>query len=517
MKIPLIFNAKAGARDKGPPTTKNLLPAAERKSDKADAPSVRRRSFYEAWVQDWWLFELGSLAVGTGAFIALIILLSRYQNKVVPEMSSIAGVGITLNTMVSILATVGRACMLLPVAECISQQKNLGSMGALLLILGLAVDPLSQQLLHYEKRLEPANSVAKIGKLHFDVQSLSKSSVAVCVRWADVSSKLQRSVVPAAGSQEGQVATWSLDNRTLIGAFKYQSVFLNLSNAAELVTRPYGVQYHIEFPGTSAFDDRPSPLADFFVTYRNGSTSDKYLGSNFSAIEFMLEWCVQEYKTEVKNGVPTTTKLNATNDFRLYAEMSNDVGYRGIPSSEYSLPDYLRRTFNGSIFMKIDLLGIGKTSDAAEAFHSRLKTKPSEFDATGPEDTDVRTAMVQIVQNVATSMTNAMRQQGRLSAYGTVWEEQTFVKVQLGWIAAPMMLAGFSVLFVVATIIQSSGQARRGMVWKSSSVPTLLALNPDLHEAVGGPSSLSKTERVLRGAKVSLSQDKQEEWRLNGS
>lgn len=129
MKIPTSI-AKLGASGNGSTATQSLLTAAEGKSDKADAPSVRRRSFYEACFQDWWLFELGCLAMGTGAFIALIVLLSRHQNKVVPEMGSIVGVGITINTVVSILATVGRACMLLPVAECINQQKWLWFSGS---------------------------------------------------------------------------------------------------------------------------------------------------------------------------------------------------------------------------------------------------------------------------------------------------------------------------------------------------------------------------------------------------
>ncbi|PVI00783.1 hypothetical protein DM02DRAFT_671773 [Periconia macrospinosa] len=568
--------------------------------------------------------------MGIGAFIALVVLLSRYQNKVVPQMGSVAGVGITLNTIVSILATVGRACMLLPVAECINQQKwlwfsgspralthldtfdqgsrgafgsvimlwtinirNLGSVGALLLILGLAVDPLSQQLLHYEKRLEPGRGdivyLTKVMEYNTDLflssetlydasaddnETLSEppqfmksaiqagiyaqssgipdlaplcptgnctwpsyASLEVCVRWADVSSKLQRSVVPAAGlqkGQKGQVATWSLDNRTLISN-SVENARLNVSNAAKLVNE-VGGRPHIEFSGTSAFDDSPAPLAHFFVTYINGSNSVNKLdqpldgisnlGWNFSAIEFMLEWCVQEYKAEVKSGVLTTTKLKTIKDFqpddfgRLTVAMAYNRIYRVPNSSDVSLPNYLLKTFRGSVLAKW-ISAPTKTSDLAEVFHSKLKKKylNTNYEVIGPEDADVRTAMVRIVENVATSMNIAMRQHNTTpnQEKGTVWEEQTFVKVRWGWIAAPVMLAGFSVLFVVATIIQSSGQARRGMVWKSSSVPTLLALNSDLHKAVGAPSSLSKTECVLRGAKVSLSQDKQGGWRLHGS
>lgn len=207
------------------------------------------------------------------------------------------------------------------------------------------------------------------------------------------------------------VKGWSLDNRTLIEGPQYHYVALNVSNVAKLVTED-NVDIHIEFPGSSAFNDSRAPLADFFVTYRNGTTTkDGHLGSNFNAMEFLLEWCVQEYTTEVTNGVPITTRTKAKTDFQ-----PNEFGHLfmdeyWVPTS-YTLPDYLRKTFNGSIYEDEGSWAV-KTSDAAEAFHSKLQKDPL-YPGYGPfdphygehEDADVRTAMVQIVQNVATSITN---------------------------------------------------------------------------------------------------------------
>ena len=239
------------------------------------------------------------------------------------------------------------------------------------------------------------------------------NSLAVCVRWADVSSKLQRSAAAVVRSPKAKVANWSLDNRTLIRGSEYNTVGLNVSNTAEPVTEP-DVDYHIEFSGLSAFKDSSAPLAHFFVTYRNGSTSDnEYL--RFSAVEFLLEWCVQAYKTEVKSGVSTTTRLKARKDFQnsesgqMFIETAHGDSYYVPGSSSYSLPDYLRKTFSGSIFEDRSKW-VTKTSDVAEAFHSKLKAdlwRSSDLDSGGLEDAGVRTAMVQIVENVATSMTNA--------------------------------------------------------------------------------------------------------------
>jgi hypothetical protein len=96
------------------------------RQDKPGEESTRprpRTTFYTAWVQDWWLLEVVSLLLGTVAIIAICIILIHYQNEPAPEINSIMGVGITLNTIIAILAAVGRASLLLPVAECIGQQK----------------------------------------------------------------------------------------------------------------------------------------------------------------------------------------------------------------------------------------------------------------------------------------------------------------------------------------------------------------------------------------------------------
>ena len=90
------------------------------------ARNIRTRpgaTFYRAWVKDWWLFELISLAFGTASTVAVVILLLYYQNKHVPGLNTFLGVSITLNTIIAILGTIGRASILYAVTECICQQR----------------------------------------------------------------------------------------------------------------------------------------------------------------------------------------------------------------------------------------------------------------------------------------------------------------------------------------------------------------------------------------------------------
>ena len=80
-------------------------------------------TFYSTWIKDWWLAEIVSLVLGTVDVISMYIVLSHYDEEPAPAVNRIMGWGITLNTVISILSTVGRVSLLFPVAGCIGQQK----------------------------------------------------------------------------------------------------------------------------------------------------------------------------------------------------------------------------------------------------------------------------------------------------------------------------------------------------------------------------------------------------------
>ncbi len=90
------------------------------------SPNTKQRPwtrFYRNWVTDWWLLELICLVLGTASMVSTVVLLVSYQNKRVPGLNSFLGVNITLNTIIAILGTIGRASLLYSVTECISQQR----------------------------------------------------------------------------------------------------------------------------------------------------------------------------------------------------------------------------------------------------------------------------------------------------------------------------------------------------------------------------------------------------------
>lgn len=74
-------------------------------------------------LHNWWLWESLSAVLGILAVVALYEILRAYDQQLVPQWNLPRNTTITLNTVVSILSTVIRGSLLLPIAECISQLK----------------------------------------------------------------------------------------------------------------------------------------------------------------------------------------------------------------------------------------------------------------------------------------------------------------------------------------------------------------------------------------------------------
>lgn len=72
---------------------------------------------YASWVENWWLWELLSWVVSALCMGVIALILLVFENKSVPESD------ITLNSIISVLAGVAKAALLLPTAECLGQMK----------------------------------------------------------------------------------------------------------------------------------------------------------------------------------------------------------------------------------------------------------------------------------------------------------------------------------------------------------------------------------------------------------
>jgi hypothetical protein len=85
--------------------------------DQEKEQELRATQRWRLFSPDGWLWELSNLALATAAFVALIIVLYKYENRPSPNWPS----GISLNTIISIVSTIFRAALSLSVTRGIGQ------------------------------------------------------------------------------------------------------------------------------------------------------------------------------------------------------------------------------------------------------------------------------------------------------------------------------------------------------------------------------------------------------------
>lgn len=70
---------------------------------------------------DWWGAEIASWFVATLSLFGIVIALETYKGISLPNWP----LGITLNSLISILATIDQSAMMKPIVESMSQLKGL--------------------------------------------------------------------------------------------------------------------------------------------------------------------------------------------------------------------------------------------------------------------------------------------------------------------------------------------------------------------------------------------------------
>jgi hypothetical protein len=72
-----------------------------------------------SYLHNWWLWEIISIFVSLICMACIVVVLLSYHNRPIPSLPA----GLTFNALVSLLATLSKAAMLVTVASCISQLK----------------------------------------------------------------------------------------------------------------------------------------------------------------------------------------------------------------------------------------------------------------------------------------------------------------------------------------------------------------------------------------------------------
>ncbi|KAK4553692.1 hypothetical protein LTR86_009190 [Recurvomyces mirabilis] len=344
-------------------------------SDKSEATHKKHRknTLLRHWTDDW-LQEYICVVLGAVFIVALAIVLLKQDGKPPPSFGAAFGGALTLNTVISIIAAAAKALLLLPVMECVGQLKwiwflhrkrplhdfsmfdqasrglfggltlawrtrlrSFAAIGSVVVILGIAIDPFTQQLVAYRTQHISTASMPdvpisscwwdqldngptgqaqaiQVGTNTTDCYSSSADSPA---RYNSISSGMKGAILQGLYSSNSTIldiapqcpsgnctineysslavctsvvdVTARLANRTASGitntyvsAHQYINASAGIMNVTSAATgTPYdsgdgwgpAKGYQLQFNDSIAFTQTPSPLADAFIMVANSTHS----------------------------------------------------------------------------------------------------------------------------------------------------------------------------------------------------------------------------------------------------
>jgi hypothetical protein len=251
---------------------------------------------------------------------------------------------------------------------------------------------------------------------------------------------------------------------------------------------------------TLVFENATNTLASVYVV-RSGPT--------IQAMEIMLQFCVQEYRTKVVLGSTTTELLSSHNDSAYAGPL---LTLRGPGDDQrFTVPDSARMPLARAL---ADLFSGAAASGGS---HSRSSDAAEAMVATG----DGLINMVRPVEQVALAMTNSMRSGSMYNRFnnfggiayqdrkpdtapapGTAYRGIAHLQVVWGWVALPAVLLAVTVLFLTVVAWES----RKMMVGclKSSSLAVLAGLGEQARSRLDGLDRASSMEDCAKTMEVSL-------------
>jgi hypothetical protein len=316
----------------------------------------------------------------------------------------------------------------------------------------------------------------------------------------------------------------------------------------------------LNFTDSVAFPRGRAAIADVFFIYKNYTHAQSKTPARdeqtvtgpdmrtiYTALEFVLEWCVQTYQTTVINGKPSTVRLEHAANFNYNGD--DAVSLRLVPSSEsgssgdtprnaiysvdlpthYSLQRHFQQLLSGTV---LQISASGQTVLLASSEPAQALWQP--FDHIGQRSADSpwdlfntnQTGLGILLDNVATSMTNAMRAAEGLDTWtGNVQVQRIVIEVRWGYAVVPIVFACLCLVFLTATLFYqrhtgTRGKARvgRGLpstrLWKGSSLAVLSALGPEESKMLGGLKDLSTMKTRANTVRLKLESAGDDGWRL---
>ncbi|KAI9788937.1 MAG: hypothetical protein M1835_001998 [Candelina submexicana] len=524
-------------------------------------PAKQKANRWCNWnsVQNWWLWEILSLVTSVGATAGIVGVLIYFDGRPLPSWPY----SITLNALISVLATISKAALLLPISEALSQLKwlwfrvgrkplddfdifdqasrgpwgsarlffrlrarHFASLGALMTVSTLAMDPFVQQTIGYRSGigLYPGGAVsypfAYRAKSYDDRgpgmrsagNSVEGPMLAAIYKgiFAETFNETQRPAQATAKSCISGNCTFprftSLGTQEFCdseGCKTYNQCNDTLPNGVALRNMENNNGYSnisaLEFLPLSSksliYQHINSPLGvfDFLKSEVQSTTFDGYRPW---ALECALYFCVQYYEVSVDSGSAVETVIrtwsnDSATETPILKPPSTIYGKGMVPATYIDQPGPVYDGGQTRPDNKIKLAE--ETFTASENATARINAKLYELfkdsvtrrQLSGAEEgrLDFSSDMVQalffakntisVVENLASSMTSQIRLQADRSnwIYGRATYIQILVHVRWAWLTLQLLTSVLAMVFVLTTALKGKPAALG--VWKSNALASL--------------------------------------------
>lgn len=508
---------------------------------------------------DSWFWEILSVIFSTLCFTATITTLAFYNGKSEPNMPK----GITLNAIVSILASGTKSSLIFVTSQSIGQLKwiwfrrkrklldlqkfddasrgswgsfiillehracSMVSLGAIITLLAVTVDPFMQQLINYPVRQVPSKThqasakqvtgssnirgwtgIAALQAINagiwmekFDIDPLCDSgnctwpifqSLAYCTMCKDMTSNATITSCPATRPNVSSTNMPPIDCnitlktylpqavQTTFEAFQDEGVNLSMTLTEDIIFRNM-LAHKIRHP--PLFDNLFDPMLSLSHAkiephnVRNLSQLEQPMLEVKALTQCAITLCLKTYDISVSNGSPSVKVLSE--DYGSW-NLTDIFGFTWKPrSTNFSDGDALASEFDvhspdgfdaDTDFLNGSKIGNWVFHEGNSTWEKRSTTVSSDAIAFV-----IEIGLDHVVENIAASMSKFVRDRSNSTALGTAFINEKHVSISWIWLLIPTTVIVLTIIFLGFSIGVTSGKTPNSAypLWKSSILPVI--------------------------------------------
>jgi hypothetical protein len=410
---------------------------------------------------------------------------------------------------------------------------TLPSLGALLMVVTLAVSPFMQQLIHYQFRdveqgaalLPVAYDYGPTGVGGFFAANLTMKAAAyagivspldstfnmtsfcpsgnctwpafqtlgVCSSCTNLTDHIKRQAIAPEYFDGGGPSNFYLPNGSNLTTQETLNsdglTYMNVSTTARMYSQTYRTVDDFTSNNMSiAYSDRGSLVIDIIALRLRGLSN--YDDNITVAHECMLQYCVKTISAVQRNGELVETEhdswTNNSGQERIFR-----VGH----AAQVQMTSWLSSQLSGTASRQPPNAGKFFGGDQIQG-----------IDAAFDQDEN---GLQQAMANVANAMTTALRMSSSDMAQGVGFVSETYISIQWAWLTLPLLLYVTVIGFVVAVAWRCghAGDAKVN-VWKNSLVAALYhGLDDELLAKAGYPDEQEPIDEAAKNLKVKLTRN----------